>query len=103
MTDIFDEDDEDTFREAIETWGIVAQADMAIEECGELIVELSHWKRGRDNREEVIEELVDIRIMSEQLRWYLGPDFVDPEIEPAMDQLRERLDEADSPGGLGGR
>lgn len=89
---LFGEEDADTFRRAVETWGLDAQIDMAVEECGEVIVALQHLQRERADREEVIEELADLRIMFEQLRWYFGQDFVDPVVEEKMGRLRERLE-----------
>lgn len=88
---LFGPDDRDTFREAIETWGLPAQIDMAVEECGEVVVALQHLQRERTDRREVIEELADLRIMYEQLRWYFGQDFVDPVVRDKMNRLRERL------------
>lgn len=95
--ELFDEQDRDTFREAVETWGLHAQIDMAVEECGEVIVALQHLQRERADREDVIEELADLRIMFEQLRWYFGEDFVDPVVREKMDRLRERLEETEKP------
>lgn len=89
---LFGQRDHDTFRKAIETWGLPAQIDMAVEECGEVIVALQHLQRERADRREVIEELADIRIMFEQLRWYFGQDYVDPVVSDKMERLRERLE-----------
>lgn len=47
-------------------YGWTAQCDMLIEECGELITALSHYKRSSVPVEMVIEELVDVQIMVEQ-------------------------------------
>ena len=88
---LFGPKDRDTFREAIETWGLPAQIDMAVEECGEAIVALQHLQRERVDRREAIKELADLRIMYEQLRWYFGQDFVDPVVRDKMNRLRERL------------
>lgn len=48
-------------------YGWTAQCDMLIEECGELIAALSHYKRARVPVERVVEELVDVQIMVEQV------------------------------------
>jgi hypothetical protein len=94
---LFDERDLETFRLAVETWGPEAQTDMAVEELAELTVELQHLKRGRADRNDIIDEMADIRIMYEQLRWYFGPDFVDAQVREKMDRLRERLADAGAP------
>ena len=49
-------------------WGTVAQLDMVVEECSELINAIQKWKRGRVERIEVVEEGVDVEIMVEQLK-----------------------------------
>lgn len=61
--------DEDTrllYRACKFDYGWTAQCDMLIEECGELITALSHYKRSRADTERVIEEMVDVHIMVEQ-------------------------------------
>lgn len=98
---LFDDQDRETFRLAVETWGRDAQTDMAVEELGEAIQELAgaivtlqHLKRDRADWNDVHDELADIRIMYEQLRWYFGPEFVDERVQQKMDRLRERLADA---------
>lgn len=95
MTLQFSYVDEKAFREAVETWGEDAQIDMAVEECGELIVALEHLKRGRANEDDVAEELADIRIMYEQLSRMIGQERVNRRVLQKMDRLRERIDEAE--------
>lgn len=46
MSDLFDEEDLATFQEAVDTWGIDAQVDMAEEEAAEFIVASKHVGRG---------------------------------------------------------
>lgn len=92
---LFDAQDRQTFDEAVETWGIDAQADMAEEEAAEFIVASKHWARGRETGvAEVIEELADLRIMQEQLTQYLGRDRVEAKVQEKMERLRERIEEA---------
>ena len=52
---------------AIETYGKDMQLTVAVEEFSELIKEICKSKRGRDNRDNIIEEMVDCYIMLEQL------------------------------------
>lgn len=62
--------------QAVMAWGIDAQIDMAIEECGELIVALNHYRRGRVNEEAVLSEVADVSILVEQMASLFGrPDF----------------------------
>jgi NTP pyrophosphatase (non-canonical NTP hydrolase) len=53
------------FDAALDRWGTHAQVDICIEEMGELIVELIHFRRGRDNN--VVEELADVYIAISQM------------------------------------
>jgi hypothetical protein len=95
---LFDEQDRETFRAAVETWGIDAQADMAEEEAAEFIAASKHYARGKVNADELVDELADIRIMQEQLAEFIGRERVEQRIQEKMDRLRERLDQSIAPG-----
>ncbi len=56
-----------TLERAIEVYGKDMQLNVAIEELSELIKEICKHKRGVDNREAIIEEVVDCYIMLEQI------------------------------------
>jgi len=62
------------YKKAVQKWGKEPQINMAIEECGELIVSLS--KRSRNNNgstvDDIIGEMVDVEIMLEQLKLIFG-------------------------------
>ena len=92
---MFDDADREAFRQAVKTWGIEAQADMAEEEAAEFVVASKHSARGKVDSDELIDELADLRIMYEQLAWYIGRDRVEDRVETKMDRLRERLEEAE--------
>jgi len=92
---LFDEDDRETFEQAIETWGIEAQVDMAEEEAGEFIVASKHHARGKADLGDLVDELADLRIMSEQLTEFVGRERVEKHVQTKMDRLRDRLQEAD--------
>lgn len=47
-------------KQAIDTWGAIAQEIVAIEEMGELITVLARYKRGRASQVEVISECADV-------------------------------------------
>lgn len=63
-------DTTDLYQRALNMWGMSAQMDMIIEECAELQVAVSHWKRGRTNAlsmDELCNEAADVTVMIEQL------------------------------------
>lgn len=55
------------FEKAIETYGADLQKQVAIEEMAELTKEICKDFRGKGNREQIIEEIVDVYIVLEQL------------------------------------
>lgn len=75
-----------TVERAIETYGKDMQLTVAVEELSELIKELCKHKRGRDNRDNIIEELVDCYIMMEQIEIIFDISF-----EEMNDKLVEKL------------
>lgn len=88
----FDEQDRETFQEAVDVWGIDAQVDMAEEEAAEFVVASKHYARGKADLDAVIDELADLRIMSEQLTEFVGRDRVEARVDEKMERLRERLE-----------
>ena len=56
------------YKETFRLWGVSSQLDMMIEECGELVVVIQHWKRDRVGDGKIAEEIADVEIMCEQLR-----------------------------------
>lgn len=56
------------YKEAIKTFGESAQAVVAMEECSELIKEISKALRRKINIEHIAEEIADVEIMVEQLK-----------------------------------
>jgi len=92
-------DDSDVIWNAVAVWGESVQLEILQEECAELIAKVSHYKRGRCDWSELMEEVVDVHIMLEQIRQmdiqhtYSGehiPDF-DEWYERKMNRLRNRL------------
>lgn len=88
---LFDQQDRATFEAAVDEWGIESQVDMAEEEAAEFIVASKHFAREKANEDDVIDELADLRIMSEQLTEYIGRKKVNERVQIKMDRLRERL------------
>ena len=59
---------EKIYQMAISKWGKELQIIMGIEEMAELTKELVKSLRGKDNRENIIEEIADVEIMIGQLK-----------------------------------
>ena len=64
--------DKNLYREAVETFGTPPQIIIAVEECSELIKELSKTLRGKNNVDSISEEIADVQIMLEQLKIIFG-------------------------------
>ena len=61
-------DEQKIYRAALAAWGADAQTLMVFEEMAELQKELCKAARGRDNREQIAEEIADVEIMLEQMK-----------------------------------
>lgn len=79
-----------TLQKAIETYGKDMQLTVAIEEFSELIKEICKNKRGRDNLNNIIEEMADCYIMLEQLTIIFGIKYKD--INDVIDEKLARLE-----------
>jgi len=55
---------------ALETWGLISQLDMLIEECSELILAIQHLRRANKGGgwDEVYEEIADVENMIAQFK-----------------------------------
>lgn len=92
------------YRQAIEAWGVHAQAGMVAEECGELVAALNQFLRGRVSGAVVLNEVADVQIMLRQVVEIVADITgesvmaVDTALEVARDgklnRLREMLDVA---------
>lgn len=58
--------------DALEYYGNEPQVDVAIEEMSELIKELLKKRRGKENRSMIADEMADVYIMLEQLKFIFG-------------------------------
>lgn len=86
----------ETLVDALDTWGEDAQIEQTVEECAELIQAVYG-----DDRDAVIDELADVRIMVAQVSLLVGEDAVSERVDYKMQRLRERIDgasERDSDG-----
>lgn len=59
--------DREVFEIALKTWGADAQTVMVFEEMAELQKELCKHVRGKENVEQIAEEIADVQIMLEQM------------------------------------
>ena len=61
--------DIDVYLEAIKTFGALPQMVIVMEECSELQKEISKIIREKGNLENLAEEIADVEIMIEQLKY----------------------------------
>ena len=81
-------------KDAVETYGAAAQLRMLQEECGELIVAIGHYLRGRDgSKDNLCEELADVSIMVEQIEIVLGNAAIEEYRDNKLQRLKRRLEE----------
>lgn len=72
--------------------GTERQVDQAIEELGELIIALMHYRRGRGSIADISTEIADVRIMLEQLeRIYDCGKIIDEQMDYKITRLRKRI------------
>lgn len=79
------------YRKTIKTWGEEAQYDQMVEECAELITALKHFKRGKIEKQDVINELADVTLMIGQLTWMVGEKNVHAAVEQKIKKLEDLL------------
>lgn len=65
-------DEKTVFQTAIEQYGTFAQTLMLLEEMSELQKEICKAYRGKDNREQIAEEIADVEIMLAQIKMIYG-------------------------------
>ena len=84
----------DTYKQAIETYGVRAQKLMAIEEMSELTKEICKDFRGKMEREHLIEEMADVLIMLDQmlLLYKISGEEVGLMRIKKVERLKERLE-----------
>jgi NTP pyrophosphatase (non-canonical NTP hydrolase) len=87
---------ENIYQATLEKWGEEAQYDQAVEECAELITALKHLRRGKIDRQAVIDELADVTLMLGQLSWMFGQKEVDQAVEHKLSKLKQLLHSSES-------
>ena len=87
--------DKRLYNEAINTFGAPAQAVIAMEECSELIKEISKALRNKINRGNIAEEIADVEIMVEQLKLMFDvEEIVEQFIKIKNDRIAELIKKA---------
>ena len=72
---------------AVDHYGVEHQYWKAVEEMGELIVEIARRQDRRTTKEHLQEELADVMVMTEQLRMILGKDGTDSWVDRKLGRL----------------
>ena len=80
--------DSNVVKKSIEHYGADLQTVVCMEECAELIQAISKMKRGKDNRNNLIEEIADVMICIEILKQVYG--ISDNEIQNYVCQKQNR-------------
>lgn len=93
-------DDERIMRQAIETYGVQAQCDVAIEEMAELTKAIVKIRRVADDYgktqaalDNLMEEIADVDIMIDQLKIMWGPKQVEEYRKKKLERLERRLND----------
>lgn len=84
----------EVWKKAIEIYGKEKQLDMLIEEMSELTKEICKLKRGKDNHNQIVEEMADVYIMLEQLCMICDiiPHEINMFIEIKTSRLKKQLE-----------
>ena len=92
--------DERIMRQAIETYGVQAQCDVAIEEMAELTKAIVKIRRVADDYgktqaalDNLMEEIADVDIMIDQLKIMWGPKQVEEYRRKKLERLNRRLND----------
>jgi NTP pyrophosphatase (non-canonical NTP hydrolase) len=81
------------YKKAVETFGIEPQRKTAIEEMAELINAMMKYDRGRNSKDDIIEEIADVTIMMQQLAIIYGQEEVQQQIDFKTNRLANKLKE----------
>lgn len=85
------------YKQAIKSWGVLAQLDMVVEECSELIKAIQKAKRAGTEKQRVIcemfiaDEVADVEIMCEQVRQIFKEQPFDKLKEQKLERLKKKL------------
>lgn len=78
----------------IEHWGEESQFNQLGEECCELGAEVNRFRRDRSTFEELLEEAVDVMLMTFQMR-HLNEELFDNILEEKLERIEDRIESSD--------
>lgn len=78
---------------AVLKWGSEKQLDMLQEECAELISAINKFKRGRITTKTLAQEIVDVKIMVQQMWEVFAPEELDEAYELKINRLERKINE----------
>ena len=87
------------YNRVLNTFGVVNQTFMLVEECAELLNAVAKMKRGRAKKEDIITELADVSIMVEQLAFFYGWDDYKNEKERKLTRIEDKINHHTKKGG----
>lgn len=88
-----DMEERDILKKAIIHYTATHQKRKAVEEMGELIVELSREADGRSGDADIITEIADVKIMMAQLSLIYGETDIEAEVHRKLQRLAKTLGE----------
>lgn len=97
---IFTQAQYDTLDQAIATWGLYEQKQMAVGECGEFLALYGKEVQGRALPEHYHDEIADVMIMMEQMAKIYGYEQVLARKEYKMARLQVRIDDYNNENGI---
>lgn len=91
------DDERALYERTVNTWGESFELDMLVEECAEVILTVGHIRRGRKQREDLLEELADVSLMLESVVAVVcnGEEEFNEFRAVKLARLKERLNEWD--------
>lgn len=86
--------DESVISKSIKYYGEEIQSTVCMEECAELIQAISKAKRGKINRDNMIEEIADVLICIEMLKqmYMISDEKINKWIEKKQEREAERME-----------
>ena len=72
------------FAKCVAFWGVCAQENMLQEECGELIVAVNHYRRGRVPPTKLLEEIADVMFTIGEVMYIHG--FTSEDLDLMIDK-----------------
>lgn len=82
---------DETGKHAVEWYGSENQDFIAMEEMGELITALSHFRRGRVPSEAVCEEIADVLVALESMKYTYGEERIEQYVLQKKNRLLIRI------------